>query len=52
MSRNLLYTAVTTARNIETILAIKVNYEEMIRNKQEKERYTSLCQRIEEMNEQ
>lgn len=33
-------------------LGSEVTFEEMIRNKQEKERYTSLCQRIEEMNEQ
>ena len=52
MSRNLLYTAVTRARTCVTILGSEVTFEEMIRNKQEKERYTSLCQRIEEMNEQ
>ena len=52
MSRNLLYTAVTRARTCVTIHGREVTFEEMIRNKQEKERYTSLCQRIEEMNEQ
>ena len=52
MSRNLLYTAVTRARTCVTILGSEVTFEEMIRNKQEKERYTSLRQRIEEMNEQ
>lgn len=52
MSRNLLYTAVTRARTCVTIIGSEVTFEEMIRNKQEKERYTSLCQRIEEMNEQ
>ena len=44
--------AVTRARTCVTILGSEVTFEEMIRNKQEKERYTSLCQRIEEMNEQ
>ena len=52
MSRNLLYTAVTRARTCVTILGSEVTFDEMIRYKQEKERYTSLCQRIEEMNEQ
>ena len=52
MSRNLLYTAVTRARTCVTILGSEVTFEEIIRNKQEKERYTSLRQRIEEMNEQ
>ena len=52
MSRNLLYTAVTRARTCVTILGSEVTFEEMIRNKQEKERYTSLRQRIEEINEQ
>ena len=52
MSRNLLYTAVTRARKCVTVVGSEETFRDMIRNKQEKERYTSLCQRIEEMNEQ
>lgn len=50
MSRNLLYTAVTRAKTCVTIVGSEETFEDMIHNKQEKERYTSLRQRIEEMN--
>ena len=52
MNRNLLYTAVTRARKCVTVVGSEETFRDMIRNKQEKERYTSLCQPIEEMNEQ
>ena len=51
MSRNLLYTAVTRARTCVTIVGSEATFQEMIRNKQEKNRYTSLKERILEMME-
>ncbi|MBS6194687.1 MAG: ATP-dependent RecD-like DNA helicase [Clostridiales bacterium] len=48
MSRNLLYTAVTRARKCVTVVGSEVTFQEMIHNKQEKGRYTSLKERIEE----
>lgn len=49
LSRNLLYTAVTRARKCVTVVGSDGTFEEMIHNKQERGRYTSLRQRIEEM---
>ena len=51
MSRNLLYTAVTRARTCVTIVGSEATFQELIRNKQEKNRYTSLKERILEMME-
>lgn len=51
MSRNLLYTAVTRARKCVTVVGSEETFNEMIHNKQEKGRYTSLCERIEELNQ-
>ncbi|MCR5320895.1 MAG: AAA family ATPase, partial [Lachnospiraceae bacterium] len=50
MNRNLLYTAITRAKNLVTILGSKEAVYTMIRNKRENERYTSLDERIRELN--
>jgi exodeoxyribonuclease V alpha subunit len=50
MNRNLLYTAITRAKNLVTILGSKEAVYTMIRNKRENERYTSLDERIHELN--
>lgn len=49
LSRNLLYTAVTRARKCVTVVGSEVTFNEMIHNKQEKGRYTSLRLRIQEL---
>ncbi|MCI6998340.1 MAG: ATP-dependent RecD-like DNA helicase [Eubacterium sp.] len=51
LSRNLLYTAVTRARKCVTVVGSEVTFHEMIHNKQEKSRYTSLAERIQEIQE-
>lgn len=51
LSRNLLYTAVTRARKCVTVVGSEVTFHEMIYNKQEKSRYTSLNERIQEIQE-
>lgn len=48
-NRNLLYTAVTRAKNCVTILGSSRTLQEMIDNTGENQRYTSLDQRIEEI---
>ena len=45
-NRNLLYTAVTRAKKCLTIIGSDTTFQEMIRNKSEQERYTSLAERI------
>ena len=52
MSRNLLYTAVTRAKRCVTVVGSEVTFQAMIHNKQEKSRYTSLDQRIQELAQQ
>lgn len=52
MSRNLLYTAVTRAKRCVTVVGSEVTFQAMIHNKQEKSRYTSLDQRIQELVQQ
>ncbi|MDO4512754.1 MAG: ATP-dependent RecD-like DNA helicase, partial [Lachnospiraceae bacterium] len=47
-NRNLLYTAVTRARNCVTILGSAATLQEMIDNVSESRRYTSLDERIRE----
>ena len=47
-NRNLLYTAVTRAKKCLTIVGSDTVFQEMIQNKNEKERYTSLAERIRE----
>ena len=48
-NRNLLYTAVTRAKKCVTIVGSGNMVGQMIQNVNEKERYSSLCQRIQEM---
>lgn len=48
-NRNLLYTAVTRARQCVTILGSSQTLGEMIRNERQHRRYTGLCDRIEEI---
>lgn len=47
-NRNLLYTAVTRAKKCLTIVGSEQIFQEMIRNKNENQRYTSLDERIRE----
>ena len=47
-NRNLLYTAVTRAKKCITIVGSEETFQEMIQNKSEQERYTSLDERIRE----
>jgi len=47
-NRNLLYTAVTRAKNCLTIVGSESVFQEMIQNKNEQNRYTSLNERIQE----
>lgn len=47
-NRNLLYTAVTRAKKCLTIVGSEDTFQEMIKNKNEQERYTSLDERIQE----
>lgn len=49
-NRNLLYTGVTRARKCVTILGSSRVVQEMIDNERQNKRYTSLCDRIKEMN--
>lgn len=48
--RNLIYTAVTRAKKCVTLVGSDVTFQEMIQNSQEQNRYTSLSERIQEMN--
>nr|MCR5715611.1 AAA family ATPase [Lachnospiraceae bacterium] len=48
-NRNLLYTAITRARNCVVILGVAETVQEMIRNERESQRYSSLDQRIREI---
>ena len=47
-NRNLLYTAVTRAKKCITIVGSEETFQDMIQNKSEQERYTSLDERIRE----
>ena len=47
--RNLIYTAVTRAKRCVTLVGSDVTFQEMIRNTNEQNRYTSLSERIKEM---
>ncbi|CUX29104.1 SF1B family DNA helicase RecD2 [Clostridium sp. C105KSO13] len=47
-NRNLLYTAVTRAKKCLTIVGSDITFQEMIQNKNEQNRYTSLAERIRE----
>lgn len=48
--RNLIYTAVTRAKKCVTLVGSDVTFHEMIQNSHEQNRYTSLSERIQEMN--
>ncbi len=48
-NRNLLYTAITRARNCVTILGSSETVRNMIDNESENKRYTALCDRIQEL---
>ena len=52
LNRNLLYTAVTRARKCVTVVGSEETLREMIRNEKQQQRYSSLDQRICEMEEQ
>lgn len=47
--RNLIYTAVTRAKKCVTLVGSDTTFQEMIQNTNEKNRYTSLAERIQEM---
>ena len=47
-NRNLLYTAVTRAKKCLTIIGSDAVFQEMIQNRNEQARYTSLAERIQE----
>lgn len=47
--RNLIYTAVTRAKKCVTLVGCDTTFQEMIRNANEQNRYTSLAERIEEL---
>lgn len=51
-NRNLLYTAVTRARKCVTILGSRETIAEMIQNEKQYHRYTSLCRRIQELEQE
>ena len=51
LNRNLLYTAVTRARKCVTVVGSEETLREMIRNEKQQQRYSSLDQRICEMEE-
>lgn len=52
MNRNLLYTAVTRAKQCVTTVGSGRVIQQMIHNVNEQKRYSSLCQRIQEMEEE
>lgn len=52
LNRNLLYTAVTRAKKCVTLVGSKETIFQMIRNVFEQKRYSSLCQRLQEMKEE
>ena len=49
LNRNLLYTAVTRARKCVTVVGSEETFREMIRNEKQQQRYSSLDQRIREI---
>lgn len=51
MSRNLLYTAVTRAKSCVTMVGSERTFDEMVQNRMEHNRYTTLDLRIKELNE-
>ena len=51
LNRNLLYTAVTRARKCVTIVGSEETFREMINNEKQQRRYSSLDERLKEINE-
>lgn len=51
-NRNLLYTGVTRAKYCVTIMGNRQTVNEMVANEQQNQRYTSLCDRIKEMEDE
>ena len=51
LNRNLLYTAVTRARKCVTIVGSEETFQEMINNEKQQRRYSSLDERLKEINE-
>ena len=51
MNRNLIYTAITRARQLVILVGDVTLVNQMIDNSEEHKRYTSLAIRLEEMNE-
>ena len=51
MNRNLIYTAITRARQLVIIVGDVNLVNQMIDNSEEQKRYTSLALRLEELNE-
>ena len=49
MTRNLLYTAVTRAKNCVCIVGSLKTFQDMIHNEQEQKRYSGLKDRIQEL---
>ena len=49
LNRNLLYTAVTRAKKCVTLVGSSETVQQMIQNVYEQKRYSSLCQRLQEM---
>ena len=52
MNRNILYTAVTRGKKCVTIVGNKDTVREMIQNKSEQMRYSSLCRRLQELEQE
>ena len=52
MNRNLLYTAVTRAKKCVVTVGDSQTIQRMIHNVNEQKRYSSLCRRIKEMEEE
>jgi len=52
MNRNILYTAVTRGKKCVTIVGNKDTVREMIQNKSEQIRYSSLCRRLQELEQE
>ena len=49
LNRNLLYTAVTRAKKCVTLVGSSETIQQMVQNVYEQKRYSSLCQRLQEM---
>ena len=52
MNRNLLYTAVTRAKKCVTLVGNDVTFAQMIQNTSQQKRYSGLCDRLRELEEE